>query len=80
MQWVGALGPHMTMGTTKELPEAILEPRIVNLLDGFFLTLNLFEKDIFELAYLWCAIMCNSTIWSDDINQTSFFFIELQQP
>jgi hypothetical protein len=32
------------------------------------------------LAYLWCAIMCNSTIWSDDINQTSFFFIELQQP
>lgn len=50
MQWVGARGPHITMGTTRELPDVIFDDALtfkVRFELNFF-RLRFFERDIFD--------------------------------
>ncbi len=50
MQWVGARGPHITMGTTRELPDVIFDDALTFKVrfELKFFRLRFFERDIFD--------------------------------
>ncbi len=67
MQCVGARGPHMTMGTARELPDVIFDDALTFKLrvELYFLRLCLLERDIFD-ANGDIIVLCNEPFRSDD--------------